>query len=397
MKTAETHVLDILDVENAARVLSELVAVPSHVGHEDRLAVLLGDMLEAEGFDVEFQNVEGSRRNVIATYRFPAPGPCLMFNGHLDTVAPRDDWDGDPHEAVQKNGRIYGLGAVDMKGGIAASIVALKALVRSKDVLCGSIMFSGVVDEEGYSKGARALLDYGLDHVDAIVIGEPCGGTKTSPVPIHTAGKVLYRLTTHGVQAHGFMPRQGINAIEEAARTLSGLDQLQQVEDPQLGTGPVSTLKISGGYEEYAVVVPDRCEAIISRMIVPGETSESCRQDMENLIDRLDLDARVVVDMIPPYYAPLKTDTSHDMFRLFEDAFEQEHGVAPVLGPSVIITDASIFCGLGKIPTLVYGPTGGGIHQANEYVDLGLLAACTNTYARIASRFLTECTTRRSK
>ena len=377
-------------------LLEELIAMPSPVGHEEGMAELLGNILQRDGFNIEYQTVEGSRKNVVATYRFPTPGPCLMFNGHLDTVAPRDDWEGNPHIPVCHNGRMIGLGAVDMKGGIAASIGALRALVYSGAPLCGTIMFSGVVDEEGYSKGAHTLLDHGLDEVDAIIIGEPCDGTEINPVPVLVAGKVLYRLAMQGIQAHGFMPQDGVNAIEEMAVALSSLESLHQVEYPGLGTGPISTLKIEGGYKEYAVVVPDHCEAIISRLIVPGETSESCKRDMENLMISLKLHAEFDVDMVPPYYAPLDTDTSADIFLVFAEAYEQEHAKAPVLGPSVIITDASVFCGLGGIPTLVFGPTGGGIHQANEYVDLGALAACAKTYARTAARFLTECITRRS-
>ena len=395
MKTVQEQVLSSLDLGNMVHVLEELIAMPSPVGHEEGMAELLGNILQRDGFDVEYQAVEGSRKNVVATYRFSTPGPCLMFNGHLDTVAPREDWDGDPYMPVSRNGRMVGLGAVDMKGGIAASIVALRALIHSGTPLCGTIMFSGVIDEEGYSKGGHALLEHGLDEVDAIIIGEPCSGTEANPVPVLVAGKVLYRLAMQGIQAHGFMPQDGVNAIEEMAVALSSLDSLHQVEYPGLGIGPISTLKIDGGYKEYAVVVPDHCEAIISRMIVPGETSETCKQDMENLMESLKLDAAFRVDMIPPYYAPLETDPSTGVFRIFADAYEREHDKAPVLGPSVIITDASVFCGLGGIPTLVYGPTGGGIHQANEYVDLGDLFTCAKVYARTAVRFLTECTTRR--
>ncbi len=388
MKSEERQILAALDSIDTTALLRELIAIPSAVGNEGQLAKVIGEMLRVDGFDVRYQDVEGARRNVIGTFRFPRSGPCLMFNGHLDTVAPATDWKGDPLTAEVHNGRLHGLGALDMKGGIASSLTACKALISSGIPFRGSIMFSGVIDEEGYSSGARALVEQGLDAVDGIIIGEPCAGTKANPIPALTPGKVLYRLTVEGVQAHGFMPQEGVNAVEEAARIIAALDQLPQLEHPKLGNGPVSTLKITGGYEEYAVVVPDRCEAIISRMIVPGETSKGCKADLEALIASLKLDARATVEMVPPYYAPLETDRSAKLFRVFEEVYADEYDRPPTYGTSVVITDASVFSGLGGIPTLVFGPSGGSIHQANEYVDLASLAACTKTYALTAVRFL---------
>ena len=105
MKTAQELVTDSLDLENTIRILEQLVSVPSAVGHEENLAELIGDVLREDGFDIEFQRVEGMRKNVVATYRFSSSGPCLMFNGHLDTVAASGNWHGDPHEPVRRDGR----------------------------------------------------------------------------------------------------------------------------------------------------------------------------------------------------------------------------------------------------------------------------------------------------
>ena len=220
------------------------------------------------------------------------------------------------------------------------------------------------------------------------MIGEPCGSSSEFPIPTITAGKVLYRLTVEGKQAHGFMPSAGINAAEEMAVIISSLAGLHQLEHEVLGTGPICTLKISGGYEQYAVVVPEHCEAIISRMIVPGEDSGSCKADLEALVCSLDLAAEVTVEVIPPYYVPLQTNTSHRLFTLFDDVHRKEYGCDPCYGPSMVITDASVFCGEGGLPTLVFGPSGGAIHQANEFVDLGSLESCTRAYALTAARFL---------
>ena len=382
----ERSILDRLAAFDMVGLLRELVEVPSPVGDEGRLAETLGERLAQEGFEVRYDVVEGSRRNVLGTFRFPKPGPRLWFNGHLDTVPVSGEWETDPHRLTERDGRLYGLGALDMKGGIAASVAAAVAAAGAD--LGGEIGFSGVVDEEGCSNGARAQVERGLDGVDAVIIGEPCFGSEANPVPILTPGKVLYRVRVMGKAAHGFQPDEGINAVEEAARIVAALPSLRQVEHPALGKGPVGTLKIAGGYETYAVVVPERCEFIVSRMIVPGETREACKADLEDLIASLDLRAGTSVDLIPPYYAPLETDLSDPLFSLFGHAYEEEMGRPPAYGAVPIITDASIFYGIGGVPTLVFGPHGGGIHQVNEFVEPAALASCARVYAKLAARFL---------
>jgi acetylornithine deacetylase/succinyl-diaminopimelate desuccinylase-like protein len=125
-------------------------------------------------------------------------------------------------------------------------------------------------------------------------------------------------------------------------------------------------------------------------MIVPGESCESAKQDLEALIAGLDLDAEADVELVPPYYPPLETDRSARLFQVFDEVFRDEVGIDPVYGPSTIITDASVFGGEGRIPTLVFGPTGGGIHQANEYVDPDSLDRCARIYTRTALRLLAD-------
>ncbi len=385
---AENRLLAALSETDQVALLSDLVSVPSAVGEEGPLAVRIASKLQEFGFDVELQTVKGARKNVIGQYRFSSPGPHLMFNGHLDTVPVSGPWSTDPHVATIKEDRLYGLGALDMKGGIAAALTVCAAAVASKAFRAGTLSFSGVIDEEAYSDGARALLERGLDDVDAIVIGEPFSGQKDNPIPVLTPGKVLYRLTTRGRAAHGFLPREGVNAVEDASRIVAALDRLHQDEHPTLGRGPVSTLKMHGGYEQYSVVVPAYCEVVVSRMIVPGETREQCRKDMENLISELGLESQVTVELVPPYYAPMEIDPSSHLFEAFADAFRAETGERPVYAPFPTITDASVFYGSGRIPTLLFGPAGGGFHQVDEFVDLRSLTSCARTYARLAARVL---------
>lgn len=388
--TCERRILDALAGLDTIALLKRLVAVPSISGNEGELARVVGDLLRHAGCDVTFQTVEGSRCNVIGTYRFPVAGPTLMFNGHLDTVTVARGWRTDPYVATERDGCLFGLGALDMKAGIAASITAARALIAEGEGLRGTLLVTGVVDEEGYSSGARSLLTAGLSDVDAIILGEPYYGTTESPVPVLTPGKVLYRVTVKGRSAHGFLPREGVNAIDDAARIILSLPRLRRTDHPQLGIGPVCTLKVAGGYEEYAVVVPETCEAIISRMTVPGESSAQCLEDAEDLIDSLDLDSDVLVEVIPPFYEPVEADPVGPVYDDFRRAYQDELGRSPIFGHMTTITDASIFQSLAGIPTIVFGPDGGGIHQADEFVTAASVEACARIYARTAARFLSH-------
>jgi len=125
-----------------------------------------------------------------------------MFNGHIDTVAVCEGWTRDPFAPFMKNNRIYGLGSWDMKSGIACSLGALKALIDTGSVT-ENLAFSGVIDEEGYSKGARALLNTEFKNVDAIIIGEPYYGDLVEHrIPIGITGKILYEITVQGRSFH---------------------------------------------------------------------------------------------------------------------------------------------------------------------------------------------------
>jgi len=378
-----------VDERYALRLLSKMVAIPSVTGEEKELAEFLLEELGKLGFKTGFQEVENGRGNVYGIHEFGEEGPTLMFNGHLDTVPPVGGWETSPFNPVIKDGRLYGLGACDMKGGLASIFAALKALVESDYPLKGTLAFSGVVDEEAYSKGAKALLETELAKSNAIIVGEPDFGDKERPVPLGMTGKVLYEITVKGRPAHGLHPERGINAIEEAARILTSLDRLKRINHPRFGRGSLCTLKIEGGYKTYSVVVPDKCTLIINRLTVPGESVESAVIDLEELIENLGLKAEVEIKTVPPLYEPFEMSMEEPIIRAFKEAYKQVLGKDPIFTYQTTIADANVFVGSGKIPTLNFGPKGGGIHEPNEYVEINTLKIVAEIYTLTAARYLT--------
>jgi acetylornithine deacetylase/succinyl-diaminopimelate desuccinylase-like protein len=376
-----------LDNAYTVRLLEEMIGINSVVGNEGELAGYLCGELEALGIECEMDEVEPGRPNVYARIRGDGPGRRLNFNGHMDTVPVCEGWETDPFNPVVKDGRLYGLGSCDMKAGIACILNMLKAIVESGYPFKGELSFSGVIDEEAYSKGAKAMLGTDLAECDAIVLAEPYFGDEHKPIPLGITGKILYDITVKGHAAHGFRPHLGINAVEGAARIIASLDRLPMRDHPDFGKGNYSTLKIEGGYKVYAVVVPDRCRVEINRLLVPGETTVTAVEDMEALVRSLDLKAEVEVALKPPKYEPFLVSRSDPFMELFHGVYHEVMGVEPLYAYRPGITDANVF-GERNIPCLHLGLPRGNVHQPNEYIPLEWLEPVSRMYALLAARYL---------
>jgi succinyl-diaminopimelate desuccinylase len=386
----EEELTSKLDSSYNVRLLKEMIGINSIVGREGELAEYLKDELEALGLRCETQEVEPGRPNVYARLDGQAPGRRLNFYGHTDTVPVVEGWETDPFTPVEREGRLHGLGSCDMKAGIACTLNMLRAFVESDHSFDGELSFSGVVDEEAYGKGAKAMLKTDYGRVDAIVLAEPYPGDETKPIPLGITGKILYDVNVRGRAAHGFRPHLGVNAIEEASRIIANLDKLDFKVHPDFGKGNYCTLKIEGGYTVYSVVIPERCRFEVNRLLVPGETVETAIGDMERLVGSLGLEAEVEVRTKPPRYEAFVMDRGEPIIGVFDEVYREVTGREPLYECAYGITDANIFAGEGRIPCLHLGPQRGGAHQRNEYVSLDWLPLVSKMYALIAARFLME-------
>jgi acetylornithine deacetylase/succinyl-diaminopimelate desuccinylase-like protein len=276
-----------------------------------------------------------------------------------------------------------------MKTGIACTINMLRAFIESGYSFSGELSFSGVIDEEAFGKGAKALLTSDYGKVDAIVLGEPYSGDELKPIPLGITGKILYEIIVKGKAAHAFRPQYGINAVEELGKILANLDRLNFLEHPDFGKGNYSTLKIEGGYDIYSVVVPDLARMEVNRLLVPGETVESAIKDINKLIQSLNLLADVTINIIPPRYEAYVNDRKDPIFQVFDSVYRTVMGKAPLYEYTSGITDANIFTGEGNIPCLHLGPHQEVAHQKNEYIPLNCLEPLSKMYTLIAAKFLT--------
>jgi acetylornithine deacetylase/succinyl-diaminopimelate desuccinylase-like protein len=380
-----------IDNDYLNKILRTMIGIDSALPREEKLASFIADEIRKMGIEPRWHEIAPGRPNVYAAAEFGSGDKFLVFSGHSDTVPVASGWTTDPFKAVEKDGRLYGLGAINMKSGLACMLAAFKALVKSGPC-AGRLGLAVTVDQEGYSTGARAFLKTEFARCDAMLHAEHFfGNAPENYLPLAVTGKVLYKLTVKGRAAHAFWPLEGgINAVTDAARIVAALDRLKLRAHPLFDKGTVCVLKIEGGYKEYSIVVPENCEIIITRLTVPGETVEITVSDMNSLIEELKLDSKVTVETPPPCYEPYFLDTELPFVGIFKNIYKRLVGVEPSWAGHRGIVDANIFAGEGGIPTVVFGPKGANHHMAGEYVELATLEPVARIYAATAVRYLRE-------
>ena len=398
----------------------KLISIPSHhevPGKELEVANYLADYLSNQGLTVTIQKVDGERGNVIASLPKAGRGTAgndhgghgghsvdrsdrshdgkkLLFNGHLDTVPPYR-MTVDPFAGEIKDGQLYGRGTVDMKGPIAAMLMAMIGLHRSGVRLAGDLVFTGVLGEEGASEGTEALVLDGIK-ADGAIVGEP----SNFEYAIGHRGLEWLEIEVIGKTAHGGIPDKGINAIVKAARLISLIDQripptLKERFNPAMGPSVMNFGKIEGGTQPSTVA--DRCVIQIDRRYIPGETVQGVIAEYQALIDELaasDPDFKAEIRRMPANmmehfdHVPMATPEGADIVKAVQAAILSVTGAQPSITTRRGWTDAGLLGGVAGIPTVVCGP--GDIsasHTADEHIPLTSLLKGVDLYLIAAIEF----------
>jgi len=369
-----------------------LVAIPSYGPDHDweaGVARVLEEFLRREGFAVTRQPVVNGRENLLAVLPGRRDGaPLLMLNGHMDTVPPSGSMRYPPFAAEVHDGRLWGRGAVDMKGAVAAMTVALAALRRAGVRPPRPVVLAAVIAEESGNLGTAAL-GTGGPPADLAVVGEPSG---LAIIPTHR-GVYRCEVVVHGRAAHGSTPELGVNAIGLAARLIVALDERLPVmwkdqRHPVLGGPSVNIGTIRGGIATN--VVPDRCEFTFGKRMVPGDSPERVRADLETVIAATigAAQAELVGDAKFDAVArpPLDIAADHPLVRTLADAVDAITGRPAAIGRFQAFTDAAVLQAAGT-PAVVFGPGDLALaHTDDEHVPVDALHAAARIYARVALR-----------
>jgi len=370
------------------KLISELVKIPSPWFEEENIEKFVKKWLEERNLNPWYHQVSETKmtkfegNNVIAEIGNDH-GPTILLNAHMDTVKICDGWKRDPFAAQVEGDKLYGLGALDMKSGLAAAMIAVEQLKKIENQLKGKVLFTAVVDEEGpYGLGTDALIRDGItDKCDMAIMTEPAAafGPKDIHNPcllIGAKGRYLYDIRVKGKAAHGSMPYLGTNAVVDASKIVLELQKIKLGSHPFLGEGSLCVLMIEGGGE--TISVPDKCRILADRHVVIGETEETVKKDVEEAIKKLDIKSEVEIGFRNAPYPEVKgygayiTSKEHKVVKELENSFEELSGQKPVLSRFVSVGDFNYLGDKNRanLPTVIIGAEGDNVHAPEEYVDL---------------------------
>jgi acetylornithine deacetylase len=372
----------------AIQLLRDLVAinsvnptlVPGAPG-EAAVAELVAAEMRAIGLSVDVERVAPGRPNVVGVLEGRAPGRTLMLCGHLDTVGTAGMR--DPFTPVEREGRLYGRGAQDMKGGVAAMLAAARAIAESGGLPRGRLIVAAVVDEEHSSLGAEALVQRWT--ADAAVVTEPTD----LDVAVAHKGFAWIEILVYGKSAHGSRPHDGQDAILRMGRVLAGLEHRDRMlqalpSDEMLGTPSLHASIVEGGHELSSY--PDRARLLMERRTLPHEAPSAPLEEVKSLLTGLEREdpsfrweARLVFGR-PGYSLPAGEELPSTISAIARG------GGKGRLTATTFWTDAAILCQAG-IPSVVFGPGGAGLHSTEEYVRIDEVLACRDTLVELARVF----------
>ena len=415
MREAEKRVLDSIDVDGLVEYLCELISVPSVGGQETaaqrNIAAKMKELgLAVETWDVDFEKIRNHpafsmpiprKEGIGVLGSYGGEGRSLMVNGHIDVVSPGDEskWRYPPWKGTVADGRVYGRGSADMKGGIVAALYAMKAIIDSGTPLKGKMMLETVIGEEDGGVGALDAVLRGY-RADAAIVPEP---SELSAVPAH-AGVMAFRVTVQGKAAHASLRTDGVSAIDKFLPLYEALKRLEternaRIKDPLYASfdipSPLSIGKIVGG--EWPGTVPENLYFEGRVGVHTDETCDLVKRQVETAVKKAaDADPwlkthQPKVDWNGYRFDPAKIPADHPIMETVKAAYSDVSGHAPKVEGKTYSSDMRLLVNLGNTPTMIFGP--GELrqaHTANESVSIESLEAAAKTYALTILRWCNQ-------
>lgn len=370
-----------------------MIKIPSIYGKEHELAGFVAETLEDWGLRPRSVPVRGYGPCVVSEIGGSRVGR-IVLNGHMDTVEVKEGWTRDPFGARVQDGFLYGLGSLDMKCGLAALMVALKAIADSGLPLKSSIAIHAVSGEEDNGIGTRTLISKGfMKGTKAAIVGEGFGGL--GAITNARRGASYYNIDFMGRSAHGATPHLGINAVAEAAKAVCAFDRMEMrrakgllSDDFEQLHETQTVLKISGG--SHSLSVPEKCSVELVRFTVPGEKTDP-REELARALQSLDLKGTTVIELKEDpgdLYHPYLTPAGSQLVKVARKWVRKHTGNEPTLVCGVSEADDNKIAEMVKAPVICLGPGERGVlakyHQPDEAISTKQLRAASRTYCCVA-------------
>ena len=386
---------------------ASLVRIPSVFrpgepdANERAVARFVEDWLRREGFTVEVQEVAPGRPNVIGWLDGEGPGHTLCLEGHTDVVTEGDPaaWRHPPWSGVVEDGRLYGRGSADMKGGLAAAMVAARAVRRSGARFSGRLMIAALVDEEDGMSGAKHLVTTPLGRaISAAIICEP----EQNELCLEQKGVFWTRVMLHGRMAHGAMPYAAVNPITAAGQFLARVPELERRVrrgvrrsrflglphiTPTIARAPV-------GHVAQNNVIPAVAELRLDVRLTPGlepDAAIGAIEDLARETERRCPGTRVTVEILEAPRPATRVERDEPVVKALEWAVRRAGGRPPVFGGVPGSTDGTILRTALGIPIVTFGPGNRIIpHQVDEHVPVPELLEAARCYGLAALQYLSR-------
>jgi len=341
----------------------------------------------------------GSRLLVSGEIAGDAAGPTLYLNGHYDTVPPSGGWSRDPYLPSLEDGRLYGLGATDMKGGLAAMMLACRVLIQARAIQRGRLVFLASPDEEMHTRaGLVYAFEKNLIQADFAIVGESSGPNN---VYVGMKGGIWGDITVYGRAAHGSQPDRGVNAFEKMAALACSAEQRLKPKlaqrssaynfNPPEANRP--TLMLGGmikGANGARSSVLDKCTFSFDRRLIPEETVEEAENELRDFLSAEQrADPELEVEMQVTFRAsPMAVSPENRLCQIMGEAISQVFGAQPTFTVCSGGFETSYFVDAG-VEAVTYGPgVEGCAHTADEYTTIDSLVAAAQVYALAAARLL---------
>ncbi|MDY0236720.1 MAG: M20/M25/M40 family metallo-hydrolase [Gudongella sp.] len=392
-----------IDKEKLEKLLSELISIYSPYLKEEKAMEFVLNWFQERGLPANYHKYSEDRIlnfkgiNVVGSIKGDREGPKVLLNGHIDTVEKTEDWTKDPLKPLRDGDKLFGLGALDMKSGVASIMMAVEAFYRTYKSFAGEILYTVVSDEEGpYGLGTDALILDGItDGVDVAIVPEPSSGFTAKPFPVlclGARGGWNYTVFLKGKAAHAANPTLGLSAIVEASKLILELKKMDGLSDSSLGKGDLCVIGINGG--GAACSVAEKASFTVFRHVVRGETKEYLIEEVLEAAKRagitaeLDIKFRDSPHSLNGGFYPYTVEEDNEYTLVLKESIKEVTGESTKIDYFSSIGDFNYLGTRANIPTFVFGPSGENYHTSDEYVNFSSVVLTADVIFRFLEKTL---------
>ncbi|MBR0599220.1 M20 family metallopeptidase [Sinanaerobacter chloroacetimidivorans] len=386
-------------------LMKNLISIPSPYFKEDRIMDFVSDWFINHNMDASFHEYHEAKvtgfkgKNILLELSGGEPGPTICLNGHLDTVKRCGGWTVDPFGGFVDGDRIYGVGALDMKSGCAAIMLALKAFTQNYKRFQGKILASFVSVEEGpYGMGTNALIEEGyLKDVDFSIVTEPSAGFTNRPFPVlclGARGGFGLEIEFFGTSSHAALPQNGVSAALDAAKVICELEKVEYLEDEHLGKGSVCVVAVES--DGGACSVPDYAKIKLFWHIVRGESENTIRNEIIKAIERAGIECRYQINFreAPSEgskgFMPYTVSEEEPLVKTFVQSVKTVCKEEPAREYFQSIGDFNYLGSRLGAPVVIFGAEGDNFHSHDEYATLSSIIKTGEVIYDFLVRILVE-------